>query len=558
MGSDWVRLKRCEKFSRGSLFTKVGQFAYWTAVAVIFAWAAWLRFRLPLDPIAVPDYLLPALRKVIGLEFGHIYLGRTVIYPGFLCLLLRAFGDFRAITATQHLLGLLAGGVFLLTWRRIQDLIPSAHLPRPIHSYLGLLAAAIYMFSREPIFFEMSIRPEGICGFLISINLYFVVQFSACCFLEGRRTATVAYGIAVVFSSVLLACVKPSFRLTASVALVPVAVFFLRHGWLWQKIELAGAAVSAALLLSLPQHLFMRKDDVRECFLPTQLFMIHANLICDQMADDLQSDAQVPYPQEWLGRIHAALNTEIAKARPAHYLILGFDPDYLMYNPTSIAAQLRKELDHNGSAVCRFYWFYYWRIWRQRPLLVVKKIARQMAIFYAPKCPAYRLGKSFSLTDEYKVSLTSLGREDYRKIWMAYPPAIDFMTRTELLTRTAPIVQQSAYVRRPLTILATTYLPMLLIALPLSIAILLHEESRRQLGWLAALVVFTYSYNVASCLEVAVVHCLDNPRYMTVQTFFTILAQFLAILLILEVLLGSRDLIGRKPASQLTRGPERI
>ena len=136
MGSDWVRLKRCEKFSRGSLFTKVGQFAYWTAVAVIFAWAAWLRFRLPLDPIAVPDYLLPALRKVIGLEFGHIYLGRTVIYPGFLCLLLRAFGDFRAITATQHLLGLLAGGVFLLTWRRIQDLIPSAHLPRPIHSYL--------------------------------------------------------------------------------------------------------------------------------------------------------------------------------------------------------------------------------------------------------------------------------------------------------------------------------------------------------------------------------------------------------------------------------------
>ena len=67
-----------------------------------------------------------------------------------------------------------------------------------------------------------------------------------------------------IFSSVLLACVKPSFRLTASVALVPVAVFFLRHGWLWQKIELAGAAVSAALLLSLPQHLFMREDNVRE------------------------------------------------------------------------------------------------------------------------------------------------------------------------------------------------------------------------------------------------------------------------------------------------------
>jgi hypothetical protein len=32
-----------------------------------------------------------------------------------------------------------------------------------------------------------------------------------------------------------------------------------------------------------------------------------------------------------------------------------------------------------------------------------------------------------------------------------------------------------------------------------------------------------------------------------VQMFFIILAQFLTILLILEVLLGSQDLIGRKP-----------
>jgi hypothetical protein len=74
----------------------------------------------------------------------------------------------------------------------------------------------------------MSIRPEGICGFLISINLYFVVGFTVCCFLESRRTTTVAYGIAVVFSSVLLASVKPSFWLTAVIALLPVATFFLR------------------------------------------------------------------------------------------------------------------------------------------------------------------------------------------------------------------------------------------------------------------------------------------------------------------------------------------
>ena len=229
-----------------------------------------------------------------------------------------------------------------------------------------------------------------------------------------------------------------------------------------------------------------------------------------------------------------------------------------MYNPTSIAAQLRKELDHNGSAVCRFYWFYYWRIWWQRPLLVAKKIIDQMAIFYAPKCPAYRSGKFLSLTDEYKRSVTSLGSESYREIWTAYPPAVDFMSRTDLLARSAPLVQQSAYIRRPLSILAATYLQLLLIALALSAAILLQERHRRRLGWLAAMIVFVYSYGAVNCLEVAVVHSLENPRYITVQMFFIILAQFLTILLILEVLLGSRDLIGRKPASQLTRDPERI
>jgi len=55
---------------------------------------------------------------------------------------------------------------------------------------------------------------------------------------------------------------------------------------------------------------------------------------------------------------------------------------------------------------------------------------------------------------------------------------------------------------------------------------------------------FVYSYNLANCLEVAVVHSLQSPRYATVQMYFAILAQFLAILLILEVLLGSLSLAG--------------
>src|SRR5438270_10929537 len=98
--------------ARGKRLPKI---LYWIVVAVLFALAAWQRFSLPLDPIADPDtwgYLAPALRKLLGAEFGHTY-GRNFVYPAFVFSILRVFADFRAILIAQHLLGLLAGGLLL-------------------------------------------------------------------------------------------------------------------------------------------------------------------------------------------------------------------------------------------------------------------------------------------------------------------------------------------------------------------------------------------------------------------------------------------------------------
>ena len=174
MSSNCPPLSRCGKPSRRSLAIPVGQLAYWSAVAVIFVWAAWLRFRLPLDPIAdhgTWGYLSPALRKLTGAEFGHTY-GRNFIYPGFIYLLLRGFGDFRAITATQHVLGLLAGAILLVTWQRLRVFVANPRIGAVAHSALGLLAAAIFLWASDPIQFEMGLRPEGISAFLISFNLF--------------------------------------------------------------------------------------------------------------------------------------------------------------------------------------------------------------------------------------------------------------------------------------------------------------------------------------------------------------------------------------------------
>ena len=538
-----------EHATSGKLFSRVPawRLCYWGGMAALFAFAAWQRFQLPLDPLADPDtwwfYLSPALRKLIGGAFGYVPYGRYFVYPGFVYLLLRFFGDFRAITVVQHSLGLLAGGMLLLTWRRARVFVPNSRVRPAVHDTLGLFAAAIFLLASQPIRFEMQLRPEGISAFLISVNMYVVIQFAACFFVEGRRGASIAYGIAAVFSSILMASAKPTFWFASIVVLLPVAMFFFQRGLIWQKIALGGgAAVSAALLL-LPEHFLGRNDEASQTFLPTCLFAAHANLIRDQIGNDLRRGAKVPYPREWLAYVHSTLSAEIEKsvaAWPGHFRTLGFDPLYLIYEKNSIVAQLRREFGGNVSAVCTFYWFYYGRIWQQRPLLVLKKIARQMTIFYAPICPAYSWSKS-PLTNEYNRSVTSLDIQPYRNIWAAYLPAVDFMCRTELLARSAPVVQQPVYMRKTFFILARTYLALLIIALALSAAVLLQKPLRRRLGWLAALVLLAYLYNAAACLEVAVIESLDVRRFITVQMFLSLLAQFLALWFILEFALEIQD-----------------
>ena len=87
-----------------------------------------------------------------------------------------------------------------------------------------------FFWQPNPLVSRRSFGLRGICAFLIGVNLYFVVQFTACCFIERRKNAVAGYGIAAVTSSILLASVKPSFALAAIFVLLPVGLFFFRAG----------------------------------------------------------------------------------------------------------------------------------------------------------------------------------------------------------------------------------------------------------------------------------------------------------------------------------------
>ena len=531
---------------------------YWTLLALVFAGAIWQRFKLPLDPIADPDtwgYLSPALRKLTGAEFGHSQ-GRNFLYPGFLYLVLRGFGDFRAIGVVQHLLGLAAGGLFLLTWRHLRVFVPASLVNPSLHNAFGLAGTAIYLLASDTIRIETQLRPEGVCAFLISINLYFVVQFVSCSFLEHRRTGAIVCGSATVLTSLLLASAKPSFWLAAIVVMVPFAVFFLRPNWVRQKIALGlGMALIASLVLR-PEHILSRNDEESQTFLPTMLFVIHADLIRDQMAADLKENASLPYSTDWLERVYVALNSEIAKSKtnyPGHYPSLQFDPEYLWFDPSSITTQLRREFGSNISALCDFYRFYYWRTWQRRPFRALQKVARQFSIYYYPDCPAYAPMKIWPLMDVYERAVTSLDSEEYRKIARSLPALTDFMQRTKSLAKNAPASKQQPILRAALAHLAVSYMSLLLLALILS-AIIFRKQARwRRLRWLAALVLFGSAYNAASCLEVAIVNSLEVHRYITVQMYATLLTQFLAFWLILEFALDITQRRIRLPAIRSRR-----
>jgi hypothetical protein len=307
---------------------------------------------------------------------------------------------------------------------------------------------------------------------------------------------------------------------------------------LWQKIALAGGAALSAALLLVPEHFLSRPDETSWTSLPTLLFVNHAGLIRDQMTDDLQRGSATPYPRDWLERIRGTLSTEITKSaagRPGHFWSLGFDPDYLMYEESSIVARLRREFGNDVPALCGFYRYYYWRIWRERPFVMIRKIGEQMGVFYSQMCPAYNREKSLYLASGYGYGATILKLQPYPELWTTYPPAVEFVHRTELLAQSAPIIRQPIPLRMMLSLLSGMYRPLLLGALALSAAVLLQPRYRRRLGWLAALVLFVYSYNAATCLEVAVINSLEGRRYLTVQVFFTLFAQLFAVWLLCEM-----------------------
>jgi hypothetical protein len=513
--------------------------SYFVIAALLFAAAAQKRFSWPQVPLADndPGYLWPALMKLNGGAFGHIQ-GLNFLYPGVIYLILRAWGDFRAISAIQHLLGLVAGALFLASWSRLADFFSKPRLSRIAHEGIGLWGAAIYLLSNTPILLEMRIRPDALCMFFQALVFWLIIQFFYYRVISPDTLKAVIYGAGSAISAFLLASLKPSFTLMAAFAVAPVLWLVLNAKWnLRAKVAFFCITAPVVVGLTLAEHHLRRNDQAVKTFLPETLFAIHANIIQAQMASDLKNGKTGICPREWLQVACDDLKKEIERSRNLHpFPVLGFQPNYLMSGSDSLFGHWRAQLGEE--AFLRFLHYWYWHSIVRRPLAFTEKIVRQLGVFYSTNCPAFHIYKKLPLSSwAYAAGVSVVSDSQTSRLLLYSQAGLDFLERTNRLRFAKIVFRQDKLVAVWNVLCARTYLAIFLLSVPLAGWFLLKRGGAEHSQWPSFLVVFLYSANFGNVLGLSVVHTMEVDRYSMVLFTTALLAQLYAIRWLLEIAL---------------------
>jgi hypothetical protein len=519
--------------------------AYFLCAALIFVTAAHKRFSLPQDPLAVFDaYLLPALIKLSGGAFGDVQgltkEGLNFLYPGVIYLILRTGGDFRAISVIQHSLGLIAGGLFLAGWSRLADFFPRPCLNRVVHEAIGLLAAAIYLLSYAPVFFEMNIRSDSVCMLFEILIFWLTIQFFYYRVILPNAKKAVIYGASVATNAFLLALLKPSFTLTSLFVVAPVIWLILTtKGNFTAKVAVFATAVPIIVALIFTEHYLRRNDQSVKTFLAETLFVYHAKIIHAQMTTDLKNDETGIYSREWLRAACDDLGKEIERSHnlyPEKFSVLGFYPDYLVFGHDSLLRRWQQQLGDQPFLSFLKYW--YWHSAASRPLAFAEKVAGQLGVFYSTNCPAFRFQKTYSLsTNTYCRSLAALSWPQSLQLLSKTAVGSAFLERTKTLCSSEVVIHQNKLAQMGHVCFARSYLAVLLISAPLAGWFLLKRINSEDLKWSAFFVIFFYSVNFGNVFSISVVHSMEVDRYSSILFIGALFAQLWSLRWLLEIAL---------------------
>jgi hypothetical protein len=438
-------------------------------------------------------------------------------------------------------MGVASGGVLLVCWNCARALIKNPTIPIGTYRLCGLPVAALYLFNTSAVRFEHFIRPEAIFPFFAGLNMLFNIQYIRCRYREVDDRACFLYGWANLFNAALLFFLKPSFYLGAGLSTLPiwVSLFDQKESFNRKFATLAIPVLGIALFLFLPERSFNNNDYLSKAFLPTTLFVFHANIICDQMSTDLRDRAKTPYPGRFLEQTHTLLAREIELSkRTGHYTSLGFDPDYLMYD-NSFDQKFGTLLGPAETTENRisFYYYYFFRVWTHQPGRMLGKVLRQISILYnnVRKASPYKRDVELILGQNYLGNCVVF---DSNRILagIEYAPLKSFIARSKELRSAEPRLLQPGPISWMYAALARTFSVSIVLMFVILVVSLKYPFLRSRYGCFAVTVMLLYAYSFANSLGIAIIHSLEITRYLTNQLIFCLLPQCMTIFLVAELL----------------------
>jgi len=515
---------------------------YWFAVVALFSTALYVRLTIPQTPLIDPDlggYLKPALVALTEGHFQHLE-GRAFLYPGFIYLTLRIFCDFSAISIIQHLLGLAAGGLLLVCWNRTGTLIVTRQISAEIYYVLGLGVTSLFLLNTAAIKFEHQIRPEAVIPFFAILNIFLNVEFV----VARRRLLNQQHAIFVaacnLFVGFFLYYLKAYFWLVTCLSTIPAWIILFDQKLILTRmiLWLGGSAILVVTLLVVPEERLSQSDPVSRTFLPTTLFVIHAKIIRNQIARDVDRGVNVPYSTEFLRSTLQLLDTEIlASKHTKKYQSLGFDPDYLM-NENSFCDKFGALLQNGDTSIqqTKFYYHYFFRAWTHRPARMLAKIGSQLAIFYDGRHwrSPYKAARQLSLNRFYQRNCEVFEATQYVSN-MDYPPLKHFLEKSQELSGTEETLFHPIAIHWVNYLLART-LSLTIILLGIAASFVLWNTTRRQAyGPFLGVTALMFCYSLGTNLGVAIIHSLEVERYITNQLIYCVLPQCMTLYIVGEI-----------------------
>ena len=544
---------------------------YGILAGVIFCYGAAVRLHIPQTPLIDPDswgYLNPGFSKLTGGTFEHTF-GRNFLYPGFVFVMLCGWGDYEALTVAQHCLGLLTGVTLLLAWNVLAGCLSASPRVRTPVRFGGLLLLAIYLFRRAQIILEHTIRPEAVFPFFLGLSILLnFLALRAWLGEEKERGHIAAWCLAANLVVAYIGwSLKPSMGLGAVAANLPLLL------WLWRgkepvrrKTVIIGSAVAVVVVgLWWPEKILASHDKFGLIFLPTMLFTIHADMIHEQIVEDLRRGDTAPYPREWLATFNQELESALQEARTTKlggWNALGFNADHLIYGHSVFDPFFGRGHETDEAAFCMHY---YKRTWRHRPGEMLAKVVRQLRLVYCFRWLKFRQRHSWSV-DGYTGRVQRPMSYDYRTSQHdAESPALQprliqsrygaaYIRKLGKLSHTKAVFRQEPWIAVANQLLNVLNLP-LLIAGGMSGLFLLWRDRRANAALLAC-AAFCAGVNFAMFLTIALAHSLQFERYVENQRLLTVLTEFAAALLVLQCVAGrSEPVPAARPATAEVESP---